>query len=153
MNCLSHESIVSLLPFGPEWTLIDRVLDWQRDLKIITERHVPVDDRYACSHFISGPKILPGVLLIEFIGQSAYLLSRLSSGPLESVPILAKCRARFLAPACAGDTLIAEVAVSSIVNGISVCEGTVRANDRELCRVQTIGRQVQPHVLRESSPR
>lgn len=144
-----HE-IEPLLPFGPAWILIDRVASLAPHASIVCEKAVSASDPLIFAHFRSGPRIVPGVLLIEMVGQAAYLLNRLSAGPSHthaaeaspSVPeirLLGRCSATFHATARAGSVLEIRVARQDVVNGVVVCRGEVFAAGTRLCTVQIFG--------------
>lgn len=141
---LEHHEITRYLPYRSPWLLIDRVLDWTPGERIITQKCVSSADPWIAAHLGDGPRIIPGVLLIELIGQSAHLLGSLSahhSGQASDpeLRVLARCRGQFIMPALAGDILQANVRLEDIVRGASVIEGVVTVDDREVCRAQLIG--------------
>jgi 3-hydroxyacyl-[acyl-carrier-protein] dehydratase len=135
-----HE-IERLLPYTWPWVLVDRVVEWTWGKEIVCCKAVSAGDPLVAAHFKRGRRILPGVLLIEFVAQSAYLLHQLStdgSSDGEPTHYLARCRAAFLEPAYVGDVLIGRVTLQSSVRGAVVHSGTVTANDRKICTVELI---------------
>jgi 3-hydroxyacyl-[acyl-carrier-protein] dehydratase len=135
---IEHHELAPLLPFRAPWLLIDRVLQWETGKLIVTQKCLTASDPLVAAHLGDGPRIIPGVLLIELVGQSAYLLARLSDDITE-MHLLARCRAQFLAPAMAGDILTARVNYQDTVQGIAVYEGVVSVGDRDVCRAQSMG--------------
>lgn len=139
---LERGSILKLMPNSPNWVLIDRVLEYRPSTYIRTQKCINDSDPFVKDHFLNGPSILPGVLLIEYVSQSAYLLDRLassSSNELTPVHLLARCSASFLSPAQGGDILIAEVNLIDRVRDVGVFEGIVSCGDRLVCRVNVFG--------------
>lgn len=152
---LEWHEVAHLLPHGPEWTLIDRVIHWDANRQIVTRKCITATDWMVRTHFDRGPRIVPGVMLIEFVAQSAQLLSRLSAGarngtrarpmgnggsvPSGAQPLLARCRAQFLRPVLAGDVLEAVVEIEGAARGITFYRGAVRSNGDEVCRVEIVG--------------
>jgi 3-hydroxymyristoyl/3-hydroxydecanoyl-(acyl carrier protein) dehydratase len=139
---LERHDILTLMPHDQQWVMVDRVLDWTAGERIVTEKHVLATDPFVAGHFAHGPAVLPGVLLIEFVGQSAYLLMQLSKDILNNRPnivqphMLARCRAQFSSPAVAGDVLTARIDTKETVRGVTVHEGIVMSAERQICSVQ-----------------
>ena len=137
---LPREVIAQLAPFGPGWLMVDEVVEIHAG-KITTRKLLADDDPFITSHFARGPHILPGVLLIELVSQSAYLLGVLSA-PAGGDPqprLLARCSASFVSPARAGEVLIAEVELVDSHNNIAMYEAVVRCGERLVCRAKVFG--------------
>lgn len=136
---LERKQIECLMPHAPSWVQIDRVLECRPPVSIRTQKQVRPTDPFVEAHFPAGPALLPGVMLVEYVSQSAYLLARLADpqrdGP-GSVRLLARCSASFLSPAWAGDVLTAETRLSDAVGDVTVYEGTVCCGQRVVCRVK-----------------
>ena len=127
--------------------MVDEVITLQPE-RIQTRKILAHDDPFITGHFAEGPRILPGVLLIEFISQSAYLLGVLS-GPDEvrgdaRPRLLARCNASFISPAYAGDTLVAEVIQLDCINDVTLYEASVSCGDRLICRARVFGAAARP---------
>jgi 3-hydroxymyristoyl/3-hydroxydecanoyl-(acyl carrier protein) dehydratase len=107
-----------LLPYGPDFLWVDEVLDVGPQ-QIRTRTFYSPDKPILQSHFLNGPAIVPGVILIEQVAQSACLAGRLAAGageqqaddtPAAAVEFaLGQVKARFLSPAKAPCELIADV--------------------------------------------
>jgi 3-hydroxyacyl-[acyl-carrier-protein] dehydratase len=133
----THE-IKKLLPYNCLWLQIDRVLEWTSNKSITTQKSISISDPLVASHFADGPFVVPGVLLIEMVSQSAMLLSRLSDPTYNELVLLASCRAQFISPAVAGDELRARVELQDVVRGCAVHKASVYVGTREVCRVSII---------------
>jgi 3-hydroxymyristoyl/3-hydroxydecanoyl-(acyl carrier protein) dehydratase len=134
---LDRLKIQALVPFSPEWLLVDRVVECTPPAYIKTEKQIAELDPIVVGHFKDGPAIFPGVLLVEYVSQSAYLLGRLSDSTLTSVAspqLLARCSASFLSPARANDLLTAEVRLADSCGKVVVYEGVVSCGKRLICR-------------------
>lgn len=159
-QALSYNEVAARLPHIQPWLLVNRVVKWTAAKNIVAEMCLQSDHVFVRTHFPKGPDIIPGVLLIEFVGQAAHLLVLLSQDahlPLNSevmqiraqprddssqssaIQLLARCRAQFLSPARAGELLTARVELKSVVRGVSVHHGVVTVDNREVCRVEMIG--------------
>ncbi len=137
---IPRHAIAQLVPFGPAWLMVDEVSALMPN-RIQTRKLLAADDPYIAGHFAHGPKILPGVLLIEFISQSAYLHGVLSApAPGAAEPrLLARCNASFVSPARAGETLTADVELLDCVNAVTMYEATVSCGSRVVCRAKVFG--------------
>jgi len=145
---IGRDIISSMMPHGPAWLFIDRVVSWEASSVIRTQKLLDPADPLLRAHFKNGPFVFPGVLLVEIVGQSAYLLARLSEGAGEATPpahLLARCTAHFLSPARGGDLLAAEVRLVERVGGVTVHEGLVTCGDRNVCRVRLFGSPLPAH--------
>jgi 3-hydroxyacyl-[acyl-carrier-protein] dehydratase len=89
---------LSCLPHGVSFRFIDRVLEMTSGKRIVALKNVTVNDPHLQGHFPGNP-LMPGVLLVEAMAQTAGLL--LSEG---SSALLAQIReARFRRPVVPGD--------------------------------------------------
>jgi 3-hydroxyacyl-[acyl-carrier-protein] dehydratase len=64
---ISHEEILTLLPHRYPFLLVDRVLDWVANEKIIGLKNVTFNEPFFPGHF-PGKPVMPGVLIIFFMG-------------------------------------------------------------------------------------
>jgi 3-hydroxyacyl-[acyl-carrier-protein] dehydratase len=89
---------LSHLPHGNSFRFVDRVLEMTPGKRVVALKNVTVGDPYLQGHFPGNP-LMPGVLLVEAMAQTAGLL--LSEG---SSAVLAQIRdARFRRPVVPGD--------------------------------------------------
>jgi 3-hydroxyacyl-[acyl-carrier-protein] dehydratase len=97
-----------------KFQLIDRIELLQPGEKIVTVKTLSLAEEYLADHFPSFP-ILPGVLMIEAMTQSAAWLVRLAQDYANSIVVLKSARnarySYFLRP---GNTLRCEVALKKM---------------------------------------
>ncbi|AYM76185.1 3-hydroxyacyl-[acyl-carrier-protein] dehydratase FabZ [compost metagenome] len=114
-------AIKSLLPHRYPLLLVDRVLDWEADKTITAIKNVTVNEEFFQGHFPHKP-VMPGVLMIEALAQTAALLSFLSMGvkPDENsvVYFVGIDNARFKRPVEPGDQLKMDVEILRVSRGI-----------------------------------
>ncbi len=79
MKKLDINQIKEYLPHRYPMLLVDRVLDWEVDKKIIAIKNVTANEAIFNGHFPNRP-VMPGVLLIEALAQTAALLTFLTLG-------------------------------------------------------------------------
>ena len=70
--------ILERLPHRYPFILVDRVLEWEPRNRIVTLKNVTINEPFFQGHFPGYP-VMPGVLMIESMAQSAALLSALTS--------------------------------------------------------------------------
>jgi 3-hydroxyacyl-[acyl-carrier-protein] dehydratase len=104
--------------------LIDKVVSITAGVGIRTVKNVSLSEEYLADHFPTFP-VLPGVLLLEGLIESASWLVRLSENFAHSMVLLAEARnvkyKSFLAP---GDQIEYIVEAKSIEENISSFTGT-----------------------------
>lgn len=135
---LNRTEIARLVPFQPPWLLLDSVDDWVCGEKIFLTKTFRVDDPLILSHLDVRGDIVPGVLLIELIGQAGYLLGRLSD-PSKPANALTRCKAHFFAPALSGQELKVEVSLVGSTGGASICRGAIHFERQKICEVESMG--------------
>jgi len=113
--------IKSYLPHRYPLLLVDRVLDWEANKTITAIKNVTVNEEFFQGHFPHKP-VMPGVLMIEALAQTAALLSFLSMGvkPDENsvVYFVGIDNARFKRPVEPGDQLKMDVEILRVSRGI-----------------------------------
>jgi 3-hydroxyacyl-[acyl-carrier-protein] dehydratase len=121
MQTLDIQQIKEYLPHRYPMLLVDRVLAWESGKNITTLKNVTINEDFFNGHFPHKP-VMPGVIMIEALAQSAALLSFLSMGkkPDEnSVVYFAGIdRARFKRPVVPGDQLVMNVEIIRAARGI-----------------------------------
>ncbi|RPI07313.1 MAG: 3-hydroxyacyl-[acyl-carrier-protein] dehydratase FabZ, partial [Zetaproteobacteria bacterium] len=89
---------VSRLPHGVSFRFVDRVVEFTPGLRAVALKNVTAGDPHLEGHFPGNP-IMPGVLLVEAMAQTAGLLL-----PEGSAALLAQIKeARFRRPVLPGD--------------------------------------------------
>ncbi|WP_025915434.1 3-hydroxyacyl-ACP dehydratase FabZ [Herminiimonas sp. CN] len=121
MNTLDINQIKQYLPHRYPMLLVDRVLDWEAGKRITAIKNVTVNEEFFNGHFPNKP-VMPGVLMIEAMAQTAAILSFLTMDvkPDEDtiVYFLGIDGARFKRPVEPGDQLRMEVEILRVARGI-----------------------------------
>lgn len=76
---LDIHRILKLLPHRYPILLVDRVLSFEKDKRIQALKNVSISEPYFQGHFPLRP-VMPGVLQLEALAQTAALLSFVSAG-------------------------------------------------------------------------
>jgi 3-hydroxyacyl-[acyl-carrier-protein] dehydratase len=99
--------IMEMIPHRYPFLMIDRVVDVVRDVSAIGIKNVTVNEPHFQGHFPSRP-IMPGVLIVEAMAQTAGVLVVHTLGPESEgklVYFMTIDDARFRKPVTPGDTL------------------------------------------------
>ncbi len=121
MNSLDINQIKEYLPHRYPMLLVDRVLDYELGKSIVAIKNVTANEEYFNGHFPHKP-VMPGVLMIEALAQSAALLAFLTMGKKPDstsvVYFVGIDAARFKRPVGPGDQLRMEVEILRSSRGI-----------------------------------
>ncbi|MCL6450209.1 MAG: 3-hydroxyacyl-ACP dehydratase FabZ [Acetobacteraceae bacterium] len=134
---LSFEQIKEYLAQRFPLLMVDRVLEVEKDRRIVALKHVSGNEIFFLGHF---PRfsILPGVLVIEAVAQSAALLFAYSrGGPPAEGHFLALGTVRsmhFVRPVLPGDSMRIEVQVQAQVPTGAVVDAVVTTDSGEVAR-------------------
>jgi beta-hydroxyacyl-ACP dehydratase FabZ len=102
------QEIMKLLPHRYPFIMIDRILELTPGEKIIALKNVTINEPFFQGHFPENP-IMPGVLIIEAMGQAGAVLAAKSSerephGSL--IYFMGMDKVKFRKPVTPGDQLI-----------------------------------------------
>jgi 3-hydroxyacyl-[acyl-carrier-protein] dehydratase len=121
MNSLDINQIKEYLPHRYPMLLVDRVLNWEAGKSITAIKNVTINEEIFNGHFPHKP-VMPGVLLIEALAQTAALLSFLTTGVKPDansvVYFIGIDGARFKRPVEPGDQFKMEIEILRHARGI-----------------------------------
>ena len=100
------KQIMEMIPHRFPFLMIDRVIDVISDVSATGIKNVTIDEPFFQGHFPNHP-IMPGVLIIEAMAQTAAVLVIHTTGKAEGslVYFMSVEQARFRKPVMPGDTL------------------------------------------------
>ncbi len=104
---LNIGQIMDMIPHRPPFLMIDRVLDIIRDVSATGVKDLTGKEDYFAGHFPGHP-IMPGVLIIEAMAQTAAVLvmdAAVGEHPGALVYFMSVEQARFRRPVGPGDSL------------------------------------------------
>jgi len=140
MAILNIDEILKYLPHRYPFLLVDRVLEFEKDISIKALKNVSINEPHFSGHFPEFP-VMPGVLLIEAMAQVGGILA-FQSAPEDQkflVYFTGIDGVRFRKPVRPGDQVIFELTClrrrghmwrfkgEAFVDGDLVCEGTLMA--------------------------
>ena len=103
--------VLESLPHRYPFLLIDRVLNMVKDEKIVALKNVSINEPFFQGHFPQMP-IMPGVLIVEAMGQAGGILIAGSLPPTDQARLfyfMGFDKVRFRKPVTPGDQLILEL--------------------------------------------
>jgi 3-hydroxyacyl-[acyl-carrier-protein] dehydratase len=122
VSAMTTEEIKQYLPHRYPFLLLDRVLEWQKDERLVAVKNVTVNEPFFQGHFPHYP-VMPGVLIVEAMAQASALLSLVSMGFKNDQKtvyyFVGIDGARFKRPVVPGDVLRIEVKLLRSARGMA----------------------------------
>ena len=113
--------ILKRLPHRYPFLLVDRVLEFEKNVRIKALKNVTINEPFFGGHFPARP-VMPGVLMLEALAQTAALLSfesmDVEPGDDMVVYFVGIDGARFKRPVEPGDQLVLEASIERAKAGI-----------------------------------
>jgi len=144
---LDIHKILKKLPHRYPMLLVDRVLEIEHGVRIKALKNVSINEPYFIGHFPIRP-VMPGVLILEALAQTAALLSFESMGTEPGddtvVYFVGVDGARFKRPVEPGDQLILEASIERVKGGIykyktrASVDGETAAEAELMCTMRKI---------------
>jgi len=153
MNSLDINQIKEYLPHRYPLLLVDRVLDWESGKTITAIKNVTINEEFFNGHFPHKP-VMPGVMMIEALAQTAALLSFLTIGQKPDdnavVYFIGIDGARFKRPVEPGDQIKMEVEIIRSARGIwkykakGSVDGQIAVEAELMCTMRSVSDASQP---------
>jgi 3-hydroxyacyl-[acyl-carrier-protein] dehydratase len=150
---LDIHQIKQYLPHRYPMLLVDRVLTWESGKTITAIKNVTVNEEFFNGHFPHKP-VMPGVLMIEALAQTAAILSFLTMNvkPDENsvVYFVGIDNARFKRPVEPGDQLKMDIEIVRVSRGIwkykavGSVDGKVALEGDLMCTIRSTNDASQP---------
>ncbi len=147
MQSMDINKILSLLPHRYPFLLVDRVLEFEKDERLLAIKNVTYNEPFFNGHFPIKP-VMPGVLIVEAMAQATGLLA-MESNP-DSVNestiylFVGIDNARFKRPVEPGDQLLIEARLEKLKRGIGIfscsakVDGKIAATADIMCTARDI---------------
>jgi 3-hydroxyacyl-[acyl-carrier-protein] dehydratase len=146
-GAMNITEIMKYLPHRYPFLLVDRVLELVPNERIVALKNVTMNEPQFPGHFPNHP-VMPGVLMIEALAQTAGLLAFKSGGaeisPNSVVYFVGIDGARFKRPVVPGDQLRMEANVLRLTRGIwkfavkATVEGKVACEAELMCTLKEL---------------
>lgn len=141
---IEHGEIIKILPQRFPFLFIDRVLEFEKGKRLVALKNVTINEAYFHGHFPLSP-VMPGVLLIEAMGQAGILFLNLNVydnlAEIKNADIYYLCsvKARFLHPVTPGDQVIVEVTPVKVAKDSGIIKAIAKVNGKEVARAELVG--------------
>ncbi|MBS0200999.1 MAG: 3-hydroxyacyl-ACP dehydratase FabZ [Proteobacteria bacterium] len=126
--------IKKLLPHRYPFLLVDRVMEFETDKRILAYKNVSVNEQFFQGHFPGHP-VMPGVLVIEAMAQAGGLLGYLSRGGVpeaDTISYLVKVDdAKFSRMVVPGDRLELDVSIKRVIRNMTLFTGIARVDGEQ----------------------
>ena len=133
---LEIEDIKAILPHRYPFLLVDRILEFEEDRRIVGLKNVSSDERY----FIAGPggePVLPASILTEAMAQAgAVLILAKPENRTRLIYFMGIDRVRYRRPVRAGDAVHLEGTVVRLRSKMGSLRGVARVGGRVVCEGQ-----------------
>ena len=141
MEPMNIEQIKEYLPHRYPFLLLDRIVEWEKDKRIVALKNVTANEPYFQGHF-PHYAVMPGVLVIEAMAQAAAMLGLLSVGQKNDgrhVYYFAGIDdARFKRPVRPGDQLVFEIEQLRLVRGLGKFRAVARVDGEMVAEAQLL---------------
>ncbi len=127
----SVQRIMEMIPHRHPFLMIDKVVDVVADVRATGIKNVSINEQYFQGHFPSRP-VMPGVLIIEAMAQTAAVLVVHTLGPKAEgklVYFMSVDIARFRRPVFPGDRLCVSVVKERHHGNVWRFKGEARVDD------------------------
>jgi 3-hydroxyacyl-[acyl-carrier-protein] dehydratase len=130
---LDHAAIEQILPHRYPFLLVDRIIEFEVDKRIVGIKNVSLNDPYL-SHATAGEAPgLPPTILIEGIAQVGAILILAKPENRQRVPLLTGIqRLRYRRAAQAGDVVVFEAVVVRLRRRVGVFKGLARVENETI---------------------
>jgi len=138
---LDVREIIKYLPHRYPFLLVDRVLEFEKDVHLQAIKNVTINEPIFTGHFPQSP-VFPGVLILEALAQASALLAFRSLGGYPSAETLYLLvgidNARFKRQVVPGDQMVLDVKVKRVKRGIWKFDAVARVDEQIACSAEVI---------------
>ncbi len=134
MRTISNKEIKKILPFKEPFLLIDRILEYDENKKIVASKRITGKESFLKGHFPGYP-VMPGHLIAEAIAQTcALFFKREYHSKKKMAYFLASSKSRFLGQVRPNDTMIITARPLKMVSFAGIFKGEARVKDKVVAR-------------------
>ena len=136
---MNIHAILKQLPHRYPFLLVGKVVELERNARILAVKNVTFNEPLFTGHFPGRP-VMPGVLMLEALAQAAGLLAFDAMGQVPDENniyyFVGIDSARFKRPVEPGDQLLLEASIDRIRGGIWKFKGIARVGDEIACEAE-----------------
>ena len=137
MNPQDLQTALRLLPHGPEFRFLDRLLELEPGKRGVGEYRVRGDEPFLRGHF-PGEPMFPGVLLVEAAAQLAGVVAQSDPGipTLPGLKLAALRNVKILGSARPGEVIQLEARIVGRFGGLIQAQATVSVNGQTVLQAE-----------------
>jgi 3-hydroxyacyl-[acyl-carrier-protein] dehydratase len=129
---LDYADIERILPHRYPFLLVDRIIEFEVDKRIVGIKNVSLNERYL-SHATDGSPVLPSAILTEAIAQVGAILILAKPENRQRLPFFAGIeRVRFRRPVRPGDVVVIEANVVRLRSRMGILRGVARVDGQSV---------------------
>jgi beta-hydroxyacyl-ACP dehydratase FabZ len=132
------QAILKRLPHRYPFLLVDRILDWVPNQTITGLKNVTINEPFFQGHFPGSP-IMPGVLIVEALGQTGGVLAMASIPETQEGTLMFFMgfdQVKFRKPVVPGDQLILDLKIVKKRAKILKLEGLAKVENQVVAEAQ-----------------
>jgi 3-hydroxyacyl-[acyl-carrier-protein] dehydratase len=127
---LDHAAIERILPHRYPFLLVDRIIEFEVDKRIVGIKNVSLSERYL-SPSASGRAVLPPTILTEAVAQVGAILILAKPENRQRLPFFAGIeRVRYRRSVYAGDVVVIEASVVRMRSRMGLLKGVARVDGK-----------------------
>ena len=137
-NALDIQEIMKLLPHRYPFIMIDRILELTPGEKVVALKNVTINEPFFQGHFPGNP-IMPGVLIVEAMGQAGAILAAksLTREPKASlIYFMGMDKVKFRKPVTPGDQLIFKMQFLKQRRNVFKMSGTAYVDEKVVAQAE-----------------
>ena len=127
---LDHAAIERILPHRYPFLLVDRIIEFEVDKRIVGIKNVSLSERHLSPNG-SGRPVLPPTIVTEAVAQVGAILVLAKPENRQRLPFFAGIeRVRYRRPVYAGDVLVIEASVIRLRSRMGLLKGVARVDGK-----------------------
>jgi 3-hydroxyacyl-[acyl-carrier-protein] dehydratase len=127
---LDHAAIERILPHRYPFLLVDRIIEFEVDKRIVGIKNVSLSERYL-SQTADGRAVLPPTILTEAVAQVGAILILAKPENRQRLPFFAGIeRVRYRRPVYPGDVVVIEASVVRMRRRMGLLKGVARVDGK-----------------------
>ena len=132
---VTSSEIEHLLPHRYPFLLVDRVVEFEKDKRVLAYKNVSYNEPFFTGHFPGNP-VMPGVLVVEALAQAGGLLTQLSrdpgAGDGQTFYLVKVDNAKFSRMVVPGDRLELDVELKRRIRNMAQYVGVARVDGQQV---------------------
>ena len=132
---VTSTEIERLLPHRYPFLLVDRVVEFEKDKRVLAYKNVSYNEPFFTGHFPGHP-VMPGVLVVEALAQAGGLLTQLSrdpgAGDGQTFYLVKVDNAKFSRMVVPGDRLELDVELRRRIRNMAQYVGVARVDGEQV---------------------